>query len=175
MTRSTGHIRFAAVLAAAMAVGTACTSAHADSDGTSQPSSNGAPASRQRVAIEERWKDGAPQGTFRLIPLSPGPVHADSGTFTFPSAPSTVTIRNGQTVTRFRGTDTLKGKRGTLTIVNVQAFTDAGDDYQAGAGTWSIDDSTGSYWSLEGDGRGTTVATPNGVVLTRYEGYVRAK
>jgi hypothetical protein len=174
MTRHHSRAPLTLLLAAtiAAALSTACTD-QADSAGASSTPSTGAPTAKQRIAIEERWQDGT-VGTFKLIPLSKGPVKADSGTFTFPAAVSTVTIKDGQTVTTYNGTDTLDGRNGTLTIPNIQRFTDVGSSYQTGAGAWSISDGTGSYRRLHGGGGGSTVATPDGIVLTRYEGYVGA-
>ena len=126
---------------------------------------------KQRIAIEERVAHGARSGTFTLIPLTPGPLKADSGTFTFSVTTEPTIIRNGQSITTYKGVDELKGKRGTLRIPNVTAATAAGGGYGAGTATWSIRSGTGAYAGLKGSGRGAVVGTPE-ADLTRYEGYV---
>jgi hypothetical protein len=127
---------------------------------------------KQRIAIEERGADGSTSGTFTLIPLTSGPVKADSGTFTFSATHQATAIRGGQSVTTYQGADRLKGKHGTLRVPNVTKATDAGGGYNAGTATWSLETGTGSYAGLHGGGRGTVVGTPQGSILTRYEGYV---
>ena len=129
-------------------------------------------ANKQRIAIEEKSTLGTHGGTFRLIPLTPGPVKADSGTFTYTAQPLPTAIRNGQRVARYTGTDTLTGKRGTLYISNTTASTDAGGGYSVGTGTWSVGGATGAYVGLNGRGRAAAVGTPGGLTISRYEGYV---
>ncbi len=129
-------------------------------------------ARKQRIAIEEKVQLGATSGTFTIIPLTPGPTKADSGTFTFSATTQPTAIRGGQSVTTYKGVDELKGKRGTLRVPAVTTSTDAGGGYGAGTATWSIGGGTGAYAGLEGGGRGTVVGTPRGTVFTRYEGYV---
>ena len=115
---------------------------------------------------------GASGGTFRLIPLTPGPLKEDSGTFTFSATQRPTVIRDGQTVTTYKGVDMLKGKLGTLRIPGVNTSLDAGGGFQAGTSTWSVADGTGAYADLRGGGRGAVVGTPKGIVLGRNEGYV---
>jgi hypothetical protein len=160
-----------AIVAGAMVGG--CTSASAGSGGAGSAAVSSAPDG-QRVAIEERWRVDSPTGTFRLIPLTPGPLKADHGTFTFPETPGEGIIRGGQSVTVYRGVDTLTGVRGTLTVPNLSDAADAGGSFQVGATTWSVGAATGVYAGLRGGGHGSLVATPDGLVLTRYEGYVGA-
>jgi hypothetical protein len=129
-------------------------------------------AKKQRIAIEERITLGAQSGTFRLIPLTPGPLKADSGTLTYTAQQLPVVIRDGQRTARYKGIDALAGKRGTLRIPNTTASTDAGGGYSAGTGTWSFGRGTGIYTGLSGRGRVSVAATPSGLIVTRYEGYV---
>lgn len=129
-------------------------------------------AKQQRIAIEERITLGAQGGTFRLIPLTPGPFKADSGTLNYTAQQLPTVIRDGQRTTRYKGTDTLTGKRGTLSIANTTAVTDAGGGYSVGTGTWSLGRSTGTYAGLTGGGRAAVAGTPRGLITTRYEGYV---
>jgi hypothetical protein len=129
----------------------------------------------QRIAIEEKATVTANgSGTFRLIPLTPGPLKADSGTFTFTGGQSgSPAIRKGQSVTTYKGVDVLQGKNGTLRIPNVTLTVDAGGGYGVGKETWSIAAGTGAYAHLIGGGAGANVGTPKGIVLTRYEGYAK--
>lgn len=128
-------------------------------------------ATKQRIAIEERITLGAQSGTFRLIPLTPGPLKADSGTLTYMAQQVPAVIRDGQRAARYKGTDVLAGKRGTLRIPNTTASTDAGGGYSVGTGTWSFGRGTGTYAGLSGRGRASVAATPSGLIMTRYEGY----
>ena len=131
------------------------------------------PVAKQRIAIEEKTTVSfAGTGTFRLIPLTPGPLRADSGSFTFFGGFRGITIRGGQEVKTYAGLDTLDGKRGTLRVKATSTSTDSGFGYDGGGSTWSFVEGTGSYASLKGGGRGTIVSTPSGTVLSRYEGYV---
>ena len=130
---------------------------------------------KQRIAIEERSSVGASSGTFTLIPLTPGPVKADSGTFTFSATEKPTVIRDGQRVTTYVGVDQLRGKHGTLRIPNVTSATDAASGYSAGTVTWSLSRGTGVYSGLSGGGRGAGVLTPQGAISTRYEGYVSVR
>ena len=93
------------------------------------------------------------------------------GTFTFSATSKPTVMREGQSVTTYKGVDALKGKHGTLRIPNVTAATDAGGGYGAGTAKWSIGAGTGAYAGLQGGGRGTVAGTPE-TDLTRYEGYV---
>jgi len=132
-------------------------------------------AINQRIAIEEKsTATAAGTGTFRLIPLMPGPLKADSGTFTWTGGQSgSPAIRRGQSVTTYKGVDTLKGKHGTLRIPNVTFAVDAGSGYGTATQTWSIAGGSGAYAHLSGGGAGANVATPKGIVFGRYEGYAK--
>ena len=129
-----------------------------------------APTAKQRIAIEER---GDRNGTFKLIPLTPGPLKADAGTWMFLGDTQLPTvIRNGQQVTRYRGSDGFKGKYGTFRLSVVSFVVDAGGGFQAGTQTWSFRSGTGAYSGLGGGGAGAFVATPHGGGGDRFEGYV---
>jgi len=134
----------------------------------------GTDSGKQRIAIEEKSTLGAPSGTFRLIPLTGGPLKADSGTFTFSATQTPTVVRDGQTVTTYRAVDTLKGKLGTLKIPSVSNVSAAGGGFFALGGPWSVGSGSGAYAGLRGGGRGSGVGTPKGVALTRYEGYLVA-
>ena len=129
-------------------------------------------AKKQRIAIEERVTLGAQRGTFRLIPLTPGPLKPDSGTLTYAAQQLPVIIRDGQRTARYKGIDALTGKRGTLRIPTTTASTNAGGGYSVGTGTWSFGRGTGTYTGLSGRGRASVAAIPSGLIITRYEGYV---
>jgi hypothetical protein len=131
-------------------------------------------AAKQQIAIEERAvsREGELRGTFKLIPMTRGAVKADSGTYTFVVNSTPTVIVNGQRVTRYTSTATLKGKRGTLTIRTATRSTNSGGGYLIGAGPWFIKAGTKSYAGLRGGGAGSAVLTPRGVVFGRYEGYV---
>lgn len=162
-----------AMVIAASATISGCAGA-SESPGSGTSADSGPAPGAQRIAIEESWRVDSPAGTFRLIPLTPGPLKADEGSFTFPESSGQAMIRGGQSLTRYKGVDTLTGTHGTLTVPNVSNATDAGDSFQVGTSTWSIGTATGVYARLRGGGHGSVVATPGGLVLTRYEGYVRA-
>jgi hypothetical protein len=127
---------------------------------------------KQRIAIEERIAPAAQSGTFRLIPLTPGAVKADSGTLTYTAQQLPTVMPDGQRTARYKGIDTLSGKRGTLRISNATASTDAGGGYSVGTGTWSLGHGTNKYTGLIGNGRASVAGTPSGLIITRYEGYV---
>jgi hypothetical protein len=131
---------------------------------------SGQATKRQRIAIEE---NGDRSGTFKLIPLTPGPVKADSGAWTFAGATqSSSVIRNGQALTRFKGADQFKGRNGTFRIPTVSLVMDAGGGFAAGTQTWSLRNGTGAYAGVRGGGAGVFVSTPRGGGSDRFEGYV---
>ena len=132
-------------------------------------------AQKQRIAIEERITLDAQSGTFRLIPLTAGPLKPDSGTFTYTARQLPAVIRNGQRTARYEGTDALTGKRGTLRIPNTTAVSDAGGGYSIGIGTWSLRRGTSTYAGVGGSGRVAVAGTPSGLIITRYEGYVSVR
>src|SRR5262245_15428339 len=129
-------------------------------------------ARRQRVAIEERAVSGKPTGTFKLLPLAPGPLKADSGTFTFSAKEKPAVEVDGQRVTTYTTTDVLKGKRGTMVIRSVTSSTNSGAGYLVGTGPWTATRGAKSYAKVSGGGVGSGVVTPRGVIYTRYEGYL---
>lgn len=130
--------------------------------------------SKQRIAIEERASGNGTQ-TFALVPLTPGPLVADSGQVTFSGGFLSKGFQQGQFFRRYGGVETFNGKRGVLRVPNSITTTDAGHGFQAGVGTWSITDGTGVYAGLRGGGRQSAVGTPSGTGVTRYEGYVSTR
>lgn len=127
---------------------------------------------KQRVAIEERAVSDSPTGTFTLMPLTAGPIKADSGSVAFAvRRRGTVTV-SGQRVATYTVKQTLTGKRGVIEIRAVTKSTDAGGGYLAGTGPWSVAAGTKAYAGLRGGGRQSGVLTPKKVIFTRYEGFV---
>ena len=129
-------------------------------------------ARRQQIAIEERGVSGKRRGTFRLLPLAPGPLKADSGTFTFSLKEEPAEEVDGQRVTTYTATDVLKGKRGTLTLRSVTSSTNSGAGYRVGSGPWTAMRGTKAYAKASGGGAGSGVVPPRGIIYSRYEGYV---
>jgi hypothetical protein len=147
------------------------------SEGRSSAAPAGAVAAKQRIAITVRQPLESRTGSFVLEVLTPGPLARDSGSTTFASGPAPVftgRIVGGQRVDRFRGTDTVKGKGGTLTIRLQVDFVSAGNRYQVGTGTWSIVRGTGVYAGLTGGGRSALVNPPGKFGFARHEGFVTA-
>ena len=115
---------------------------------------------------------GSFSGTFKLIPLTPGSVKADNGTFTFSIKPRPSVLVSGQRVTTYGGADELTSKRGTLEIRSVTRSTEAGGEYLVGSGTWSAAGGTKAYAGLRANGMGSSILTPRKVIFSRYEGFV---
>jgi hypothetical protein len=141
----------------------------------------GAPVKKQRIVIEGTFNIGTSKGTFKLIPLTPGPLKQDSGTFTGTGAFEPAVIRNGQRVTPVIGSDRLTGKNGSFTvgqrleIVAAGGPVAAGGRYSVVTGTWSLSGGTGSYAGLAASGGYAAVAFPRvGNVRFSEEGIVRA-
>jgi hypothetical protein len=138
-------------------------------------------ASKQRVAIEVKTPLDARTGTFVLDVPTPGPLKNDSGSITFTSGPTPVFTRRivrGQRVDRFRGTNTLTGKQGTLVMSQQVDFVSAGNRYMVGAGNWSIVRGTGAYAGLKGGGRSALVsppAPPGRFGFAQHEGFVTTR
>ena len=132
--------------------------------------SAGIAAPKQRIAIEERVANQA--GTFKLIPLAPGPIKADSGKVFYTLKPGAIVTTLGQRVTTYTVTQTLSGKRGVIELKGTTKSADAGGGYLAGSGTWSVTDGTRAYAGLRGAGRESGVLTPAKIFHTRYEGFV---
>lgn len=118
-------------------------------------SATGAESGRQRVAIVAR---GSNPTSFLLTPLSAGPAKRDSGTTYYCCVHSRSTTRDGQPVEIASFLKTYEGTRGTLTLRIVIEWTDAGNGYTIGSGTWKIAKGTNAYAHLEGNGRLAVVA-----------------
>ena len=68
-------------------------------------------AAKQRVAINIKNPDN---GTFVLTPLQAGTFNRDSGTVSLAYNDPTIVMREGQRISIYRNTYTLRGKRGSL-------------------------------------------------------------
>lgn len=129
---------------------------------------------KQRIAIEGIFNLGTEKGTFKLIPLTPGPLKRDSGTFKgFGSFDPNVLVRNGQSVTLITGRDDLTGKNGTFSVSQRVELISAGGVYGANVGTWTFDRGTGVYEGLTGGGGFAGVLLPGSMLRFREEGFVR--
>jgi hypothetical protein len=132
-------------------------------------------AKKQRIAVTVTFPHHPAVGKFVLTTLTDGRLRSDFGSVV--SNPTQVfngRIINGQSVDRFRGIETLKGKRGTLVIRFQEDFVSAGNGYQVGAGTWAVDSGTGTYTGLTGGGRSAVVVPSGKFGFTQYEGFVTA-
>jgi hypothetical protein len=127
---------------------------------------------KQKIAIEEKSAAGSKISTFKLIPLTAGPLAADSGTFTSSAKLQRTVVRNGKKVYFYSGVDNLKGKHGTIRISSLSAITTAPGGYYVGVGTWKVRAGTGAYTGVSGGGSAKAVAAPSGSASGRYTGYV---
>jgi hypothetical protein len=141
-------------------------------------SSTNVAVKKQRIAIEGVFDVGTGTGTWKLIPLTPGPLGKDSGTFRAVSSglpiDPTVLVKNGQTIELVSGGDQMTGKRGTLSISQRLQLFPAGGSYKALTGTWVLNGGTGVYERLSGGGGFAAVLLPSGKSRLREEGFVRA-
>jgi hypothetical protein len=130
----------------------------------------GPDAAKQRVAITMK---NLPDGEFVLTPLQAGALKRDSGTTSVVLKGPDVVMRDGQTIELWRGTWTLKGKRGTFTIREQISWVDTGDAF-IGFGTWKVVGGTGEYTHVIGGGRTASVGHNhgNGNWFIREEGYL---
>ena len=138
----------------------------------------GPEAAKQRVAIS--MKDPG-NGTFVLTPLQPGTLKRDSGTVSVVYNEPTTVMREGQSVSIYRNTYTLKGKRGTMSIRERTEFVEVsnekvpGFDFTPGVGigTWKVVGGTGAYAKITGGGRSGHQGSP--VWLAQQEGFLTSR
>jgi hypothetical protein len=163
------------------ATGVAALVSGAASDTIAKRPATAPDAQPQRIAIELKLPLDSDTGTFVLEPLSAGRLTADSGTFRFTSGPTPVflgRVINGQSVDRFRATDTLDGANGSPVIELQIDFVSAGHGYQIGSGAWSIASGTGAYAGITGRDRSALVrppVPPGEFGVARHEGFVTAR
>jgi hypothetical protein len=139
------------------------------SGATGEPS-----ATKQRIAIEERFVLATGKGTFRIIPLSPGPLKKDTGTLVGGGEVSAPFIKkNGQKVNIVKGFSNYSGRNGTLRVTQRVETHNAGFGNGADTGTWSVKTGTGLYAGLRGGGGFAAAGSlKTGIVFSRSEGYV---
>jgi hypothetical protein len=108
-------------------------------------------ATKQRVAFDAKI---LPEGTFVLTPLQAGALKRDSGSFGGPwrSAKCRDELRDGQSVMSCTGIWTLTGKRGTLTIRELNEWVDVGYDDGVAVGNWKVVRGTSQYARVTGSG-----------------------
>lgn len=132
-------------------------------------------AAKQRVRISMKDPDN---GTFVLTPLRAGTLKRDSGTVRVVWSEGPDVMRQGQQIFVGRGTYTLKGKRGSLSIrertewVNVSNEKAPGFDFTPGVGigTWKVVGGTGAYAKVAGGGRSGHQGSPQW--LAQQEGFL---
>lgn len=129
---------------------------------------------RQRIAIEVRFSPLTGVGTWRVIPLTPGPIARGTGKIVSTDYVTGKGRRNGGEVTLIRGRQTLRGTQGTIRLTQrvESAEVQLGMAYSAEVGSWTFSSGTGSFAGFEGGGRIAGVSLPSGIVLGRHEGWV---
>src|SRR5215203_3520764 len=134
----------------------------------------GPEAAKQRVVISIKDPEN---GTFVLTPKQPGTLKRDSGTVRLRYSQEPDVMREGQNVSVYRNTYTLKGKRGTMSIRERAEFVEvsnekvAGFDFTPGVGigTWKVVSGTGAYAKITGGGRSGHQGHP---WLAQQEGFL---
>lgn len=127
---------------------------------------------KQRISLVGAFSTLKGTGTWRLVPLTPGPLGPDSGTLTGSGSIGPKAIRNGQRVVVITGGDTLTGKHGAFAVTQQVESTAVGRRYTADVGSWSLRGGTGVYERVTGKGRFAAVGLPNGTVLINQEGWI---
>jgi len=122
----------------------------------------GPDVTKQRVAITVTgpFSLSAP-AEWNFTPLQAGALEADSGTETG-TFKNRVVRRGGQIVRLWDWTTTLKGKRGTLVIRQLEEHVPVGNGYSVFIGTWKVLRGTGQYANLTGGGRELGVINAQG-------------
>ena len=131
--------------------------------------SAGSNATKQCVSFVGSFDVGKGSGSWKLIPLSPGPLKPDSGKLKGDGSLGEKLVMNGQRVTPIIGSDSMTGKRGTLVINQNIDSTDVGGGFTADVGTWTIISGTGAYKGVKGGGR-FAAASRDGTVHSNQEG-----
>ena len=166
----------AAIIGAAI-LGVVASVSSAATDSTS------APVNKQRIAVEGVLSTGTCKGTFKLVPLTPGPLKADSGTFVAQGESKGEIIRNGQRVAVFTSSDSHTGKNGSFTMtqrlegVTVGGPLAGGARYRILTGTWTLVGGTGAYEGVTGQGAYAAIIFPRYGNNGRFseEGIVRGR
>ncbi len=130
----------------------------------------GSDAAKQRVAITTQAAQPTKVSPFVFTPLQAGPLKPDSGKLTGAVPVERVVMRDGQKVSIYDGSATLKGKLGSLVIRYRDEYVDAGNGYHVGTGTWKVVRGTGQYAQVTGGGRTGNVWLDRGPWSSREEG-----
>jgi hypothetical protein len=130
----------------------------------------GPDAAKQRVAITTQAAQPTKVSPFVLTPLQAGPLKRDSGKLTASIPPERIVMRDGQKVSIYDGSITLKGKLGSLVIRYRDEYVEAGNGYHVGTGTWKVVRGTGQYAQITGGGRTGNVWLDRGPWSSREEG-----
>ena len=130
----------------------------------------GPEAAKQRVAITTQAAQTTKVSPFVLTPLQAGRLKRDSGKLTSGLPSERIVMRDGQKVTIYDGSATLKGKLGTLVIRYRDGYVEAGNGYHVGTGTWQVVRGTGQYAQVTGGGRTGNVWLDRGPWSSREEG-----
>jgi hypothetical protein len=130
------------------------------------------PEGKQRIAIEGTFDTETGKSTWKLIPLTAGPLIADSGTGQGSGDVKKPHLRNGQSVIPITGDDLLNGKRGSIVLEERVESRSVGRGYSADVGTWTFTGQLGAYAGYRGGGGFAGVGLPNGKLLLRAEGFV---
>jgi hypothetical protein len=110
--------------------------------------------------------------TFVLVPLTPGPIRRDSGTYSSCCWTRRFVTRDGESMEVDDPTVTMKGRHGTFTWHERLTFVDINNGYDVATGPWTITRGTGAYAHLRGHGREAAVDKQNVEVAVRDEGLV---
>ena len=109
---------------------------------------------KQRIAIDAIIPWHLTGATFKLVPLTSGAIHPDSGQVVFsPGGTSTRGVRDGQEYERIRDSITFAGRNGTLVIAEDNYIVSSGEGVSVFTGTWRLVRGTGTYKGLSGSGR----------------------
>jgi len=131
-------------------------------------------AARQPVTLTTQAPRTTSVSPFVLAPMQKGPIKPDAGKLIAdPPTTDRTVMRDGQDVSVYVQTSTLKGKLGSLVIRTRAEWVEAGNGYNASTETWKVVRGTGQYARISGGGRGTSVwFEPNDHWSSRYQGFL---
>jgi hypothetical protein len=126
-------------------------------------------AKKQHVTITAS-KSGI--DNFLLVPRKGGSIQRDSGSADYCCWTQKFITRDGQTVEVNDPVTTLRSKKGELVLRERIEWTDAGNGYSIGIGTWKVIKGTGAYKGVTGAGRSASSWLPSGPVSWRNDGFL---
>jgi hypothetical protein len=130
-------------------------------------------ASKQRIAIDAKGSQLAPEATFVLTTSSRGGLEADVGSGVNTGQPRAIVVeRTGQSTRKVAFVNSLRGKNGTFKVTGLVTSASAGNGYGSDHGTWTFRGLTGAYAGYSGGGGVALVSLPTGKLIYRLEGYV---